>query len=235
MLVPPSDDGRNLATIENALRGAYAGDPFARLLFTENHDTVGNGGARLPSRIDGANPASWAARKRSMLGAVLLLTSPGVPMLFMGQESLATGTFASPPAPLAAPSPAGQKIRAFYKDMIHLRRNLEGGAGGLSDPQVEVLHRNDTDKVIAYRRYGASGEDVIVIANLKNKAFAQYDVGVPSAGPWRVRLNTERAAYGDDLTDGQAGTISAVPGAKDGKAFVLSVQLGAYGAIVLTR
>ncbi|MDB4995487.1 MAG: 1,4-alpha-glucan-branching protein [Myxococcaceae bacterium] len=229
-LVTQSDDARSMPAIESALRGSYDGDPFARLLFTENHDTVGNGSSRLPNRIDPANPTSVAARKRSMLGAVLLLTSPGVPMLFMGQESLATGTFGSPPTALAAPTPAGLKVNAFYKDMIALRRTL----GGLADTQVEVIQRNDTEKVIAFRRHGASGEDVLVVVNMKNKAYAQYDVGVPTAGPWKVRLNTERAAYGDDLVDGQTGTITAVPGAKDGKPFKLPLQLGAYSAIVLT-
>jgi 1,4-alpha-glucan branching enzyme len=229
-LVTQSDDARSLGAIETALRSTYAGDAFARLLFTENHDTVGNGSARLPNRIDPANPTSIAARKRSMLGAVLLLTSPGVPMLFMGQESLATGTFASPPTALAAPTPAGQKVNAFYKDMIALRRTL----GGLADAEVEIVQRNDAEKVIAYRRHGASGQDVLVVVNLKNKAYTQYDVGVPAAGPWKVRLNTERAAYGDDLTDGQSGAITAVAGPKDGKPFKLPLQLGAYSAIVLT-
>ncbi len=29
---------------------------------------------------------SWYAKKRSTLGAALVLTAPGIPMLFMGQE-----------------------------------------------------------------------------------------------------------------------------------------------------
>ncbi len=235
LLSDPNDDARDLGAVASALSGTYAGDPFARLLFTEDHDTVGNGGARLPAHIDAANPTSWAARKRSMLGAVLLLTAPGVPMLFMGQESLNVDPFLSPPLPLATATAGGQKIAAFYKDMIHLRRGLGSGAGGLLDKEVEVFHRNDTAKVIAYRRHGTSNEDVIVVVNLKNKAYAQYDIGVPDAGPWRVRLNTDHLAYGDDFVEGQSGSIIATATAKDGKPFSLPLQLGAYGAMVLTR
>lgn len=234
-LAPASDAGRDLGQVAGALTGTYGGDGFARLIFTEDHDTVGNGGARLPSKIDPANPTSLAARKRSMLGAVMLFTAPGVPMIFQGQEALATGTFADPPAPLSSPTPQGRQIRAFYKDLIRLRKNADGGAMGLEEPGIEIFHRNDAAKILAYRRYGASGEDVIVIVNLMNKAYTEYDIGVPSAGPWRIRLDTESTAYSDDFGAGQTGTVTAHAGTKDGKPFTLPLELAAYGAMVITR
>lgn len=230
-----ADDQRDLGTIQGALEGSYDGDAYARLLFTEDHDTVGNGGSRLPDRIDPANPTSWAARKRSMLGAALLFTTPGVPMIFQGQEALATGTFDNKAQPLAAPTAQGLEVRAFYKDMIRLRTNAAGGAGGLSDAKLEVFHRNDAAKVIAYRRYGASGEDVIVVVNLRNKAYTEYDVGVDDAGPWKVRLDTDWTTYGADFAGGDKGPLSAKAGPKDGKAFALPLKLGAYTAMVLTK
>jgi 1,4-alpha-glucan branching enzyme len=232
-----ADDARDLGKLAGALRGNYAGDPFARLLFVEDHDTVGNGGARLPSKIDAANPESFAARKRSMLGGVLLLTTPGVPMLFMGQEDLAAGGFVDPPAhvPSVPPTTAGARMHAFYKDMIRLRRNLDGGAGGLLDAEVDVFHQNDATKVLAYRRHGPSGEDVLVVVNLRNKAYARYDVGAPAAGPWRVRLDTDSKTYGDDLGGGGPATVSTLAAARDGQPFTLPLVLGPYSAIVLTR
>ena len=236
VLVPFSDDGRSLDPIQGALKGGYAGDAFARLLFTENHDTVGNGGARLPSKIDPQNPQSFAARRRSMLGAALLLTTPGVPMLFMGQESLAFGTFVDPPTPLAQTLPAiGGKTRAFYRDLIALRRNLDGKSGGLMDTGVDILHREDTNKVIAYRRHGASGEDVIVILNLRNKSYKRYDIGVAEAGSWRIRVDADWTAYGDDFGGGQTGSVDTLPIVKDGKPNTLPVKLGAYAAVVFSR
>jgi len=235
-LVPYDDDGRDLGAVQAALQGSSAGDPFARLLFTEDHDTVGNGGTRLPSAIDPASGVSFAARRRSMLGAALLLTAPGVPMLFMGQESLAQGTFKDPPAPLAGSiPPEGAKVRAYYKDLIALRRNLGGKSGGLLDESVQILHRNDTNKVIAYRRYGSSGEDVIVVLNFRNKAYTQYDVGVPGAGAWRIRVDADWKAYGDDFGGGQAGSVDTLAKTKDGLPSTLPVKLGAYAAVVFSR
>jgi 1,4-alpha-glucan branching enzyme len=234
-LALPSDASRDLGQVVGALTSNYDGDAYARLLFTEDHDTVGNGGSRLPNQIDAADPTSYAARKLSIAGAVMLLTAPGVPMLFMGQESLALGTFLDPPDALAPATAQGLQIRAFYKDMIRLRLNLDGGAGGLGDANIEVFQQNDAAKVVAYRRYGASGEDVIVVVNLMNKAYTEYDVGISDAGPWRIRLNTDSTAYSSDFAAGETGSVTAVAGEKDGKPYTLPLELGAYSCMVITR
>ncbi len=231
-----SDDARDLGVIERAVVGGE--NPFARLLFTETHDTVGNGGARLPSKVDAADPESFAARRRSMLGAALLLTSPGTPMLFMGQEALATGTFSSPPRPLAEPTSAGTRVRAFYKDMIALRTNAAGGAGALSEPGVQILHRNDAAKVLVFQRTSGAGggaQDAIVFVNLRNRAYTRYDVGVAAGGTYRVRVTSDRQRYGADFAEAPATTVTALAQPYDGRAFTLPVALGAYGVVVLTR
>jgi 1,4-alpha-glucan branching enzyme len=56
----------------------------------ENHDLVldmdgGHRKPRIPKLADGNNPRSWYARSRSRVAMGLLLTAPGIPMLFMGQ------------------------------------------------------------------------------------------------------------------------------------------------------
>ena len=236
VLTTATDGARDLGAIQGALTGSYAGDPFARVLFTEDHDTVGNGGTRLPNAIDPADPTSFAARRLSMVGATMLLTTPGVPMLLMGQESLALGTFTDPPTPLAdALPPQGAPVRAFYKDMIALRRNVAGGTGGLLDEYVDVLQRNDSAKVIAYRRSGASGEDVIVILNFADVAYQEYDIGVPGQGAWRIRLDTDWLSYGADFGGGQTGSVQTRTESKDNQPYLLPVQLAAYGAVVFSR
>ncbi len=235
VLTEANDLNRDLGAIVAAVTGSSGGDPFARVIYTEDHDNVGNGGAHLPGRIDAANPSSFVARKLSMVGAVLTLTAPGVPMLFQGQELLALGTFANPPATLAPATAEGLLVRAFYKDLIGLRRNLDGTTGGLQDPDIEILHRNDDGKVVGYRRHGASGQDVIVVVNLKNKAYTEYDIGVADAGTFTIRLNTDSTRYGSDFVAGQTGSVSTRTGVKDGKPYTLPLQLGAYSAMILTR
>jgi 1,4-alpha-glucan branching enzyme len=88
---------------------------------------------------------------------------------------------------------------------------------------------------MAYSRTGASGESVIVIVNLMNKAYATYDIGVPAAGAWRVRLDTEWKVYGSDFGGGQTGPLQATATPYSGQPCMLGVALGAYSAVVLSR
>ena len=74
-----------------------------------------------------------------------------------------------------------------------------------------------------------------MVVNLRNKAYTEYDVGVPSAGPWVVRLNTESPSNGADFGQGQTGAITAFAALKDGRPFTLPLRLAAYSAMVLTK
>ena len=58
------------------------------MIYTESHDEVANGQTRVPEAIAPGDADSWWAKKRAVLGSALVLTSPGIPMLFQGQELL---------------------------------------------------------------------------------------------------------------------------------------------------
>ena len=90
-------------------------------------------------------------------------------------------------------------------------------------------------KVLVYRRHGASGEDVLVAVNLRNRAYARYDFGVRDGGVYRVRLTSDRAAYGSDFADASVAPITALAQPYDQKPFTLPIALGAYGVVVLSR
>lgn len=63
-----------------AIATIYNGDAFDRVIYTESHDEVANGRARLPEDINPGNAGSWFAQKRSVLGAVLVfLRRPASP------------------------------------------------------------------------------------------------------------------------------------------------------------
>jgi 1,4-alpha-glucan branching enzyme len=230
------DSARNIDAVRDALYGRYNGDPFERIIYTESHDTVGNGGARLPSRIDPADPGSFAARKRSMLAAAILLTAPGIPMLFAGQEMLSIGTFADPPEPLDwSRRQAHARVVAFYKDMIALRRNAGGFTPGLLGSNIDVYHLNGASKVLAYRRSAAAGSDVIVIANFMNKAYTRYDVGLPFGGVWRVRMNSDDQKYSLDFGGAASTDVQAAPTPLHGQPYSAPIALGPYSVVVLSR
>lgn len=227
-----NDDARDLNAVKNALTGNYNGDPFQRLLYIESHDTAGNDtGNRLPVRIDRTNPTGLTARRRTMLAAALLFTAPGVPMLFMGEEMLNTVKFAPQPAPLDWSS-ANLGVLQFHRDLIRLRRNIEGNAAGLTRRDIVVTHQNDTagNKVLVYRR-----EDVMVVANFSARKYARYDIGLPTGGAWVARVDSDHVRYGSDLGAQQPTRVVVTSEARDGLPFMGSITLGPYSVVVLTR
>src|SRR5256714_7946059 len=93
-----------------------------------------------------------ATRQRSTLGAAVVMTAPGIPMIFMGQEFLESGHFADT-APLDwSKTTTYAGILALYTDLIHLRRNAGGHTQGLRGAHVGVFHVNARATVPASRR-----------------------------------------------------------------------------------
>jgi 1,4-alpha-glucan branching enzyme len=233
-----SDEARNLGAVRDSLLGTYNGDAMQRVLYVESHDTAGNDGARLPVRIDAADPTSYAARKRALLAAGLLLTAPGVPMLFQGQEMLEDVKFAPQPSALDWAKANGQaQVRAFYKDMIRLRRDLDGVSGGLRGKHIAITHLNEGggNKVLVYRRWSKSGDDVVVVANFGGRRYTRYELGVPGAGAWQARVDSDATRYGADFGASVRTAVGVVATPRDGLPATASIVLGPYSIVVLTR
>jgi 1,4-alpha-glucan branching enzyme len=221
-----SDAARSMPSLAAAIAHAYNGKPLQRVVYSEDHDEVANGRARIPEMISPGNAGSLAARKISTLGAVTVMTSPGIPMLFMGQEFLQDGSF-SEKSPLdwsRAATYAG--ILALYTNLVTLRRTTSG----LRGDAVDVFHVNDGAKVIAWSR-----GDVVVVANWSGRAFPAYDVGLPTPGTWHVRFNSDDTRYGADFGGTPSADVASKTVARDGQAQSGSIALGAYSAVILTR
>ena len=233
-----ADDGhRDLDAIISALRHRYdGGDAFTRVIFSESHDEVANGKARLPSEIDAGTTDSYPARKRSALGAVLTLTAPGVPMLFQGQEFLEDGWFRDEvPVDWAKLGEHGG-IQALHRDLVRLRLDA-GITGGLCGQHLETNHVNHGQKILGYRRWreGGAGDDVLVLINFSTNPVKNYDVGAPADGVWRVRLNTDSTLYSGDFADQGPVAAEARPEPLDGYAHRITVGIAAYSALILSQ
>ena len=196
-IIPAHDEVRDMEALARAISFRYNGDAFDRVLYTESHDEVANGKARVPAEIAPENADGLFAKKRSALGAALVFTAPGVPMIFQGQEFLEGGWFddRSPLDWEKAYLNAGMVY--LYRDLARLRRNWYGTTRGLMGHHVNVYHVNDDDKLIAFHRWqqGGAGDDVIVIANFANNSHTAYTIGFPYGGNWRVRLNSDWRKY----------------------------------------
>ena len=193
----PDDAHRSMPAVRDAICHRYNGDASQRVIYSESHDEVANGKARVPSEVDADSPDNWFAKKRSTLAAALVFTSPGIPMLFQGQEFLQSGWFQDT-VPLDWDlKDTHEGLLGLYCDLIRLRLNKTGTTRGLSGQHVNVHHVNDHDKLVAFHRWDQGGprDDVIVVANFSSREFHNYRIGLPKDGVWKLRLNSDWTGY----------------------------------------
>ena len=247
-VITPNDENRSLDSIHGAVGANYNGDPFQRVIYSESHDEVANGKSRIPSEIDAQDSNNWFAQKRSTLAAALVLTSPGIPMLFQGQEFLEDGWFQDSVPLDWHKSAEFIGLLRMYRDLVHLRLNRSGCTRGLSGSGLNVFHQNQADNVIAFHRWhqGGPGDDVVVAVNLSHEAHANYTLGFPSPGTWRLRLNSDwngysRAFANQACSDVVAGTerredspdANAIE--RDGFPAAGTISIGSYSVLVFSQ
>jgi len=234
-LVTPDDAERDVSAVASAVGGRGRG--FSRIVYTESHDDVANGRARLPEEIRPGDAASWWSKKRATLGSALVLTAPGIPMLFQGQELLEDHWFEDTVPMDWSKEGLHAGILRLHRDLIRLRRNAEGTTHGLRGQHTKILRVDRRRKVVAYHRWagGGPGDDVVVVANLRNRALTDYRLGLPRQGRWRVRLNTDSADYDETFAGHHSLDLDADGGPLDGQAQSGLVNVGPYSLVILSQ
>ena len=232
-----SDSSRDMFAVRDAIRKSFNGSMQQRMIYTESHDEVANGRTRVAEAIWPGNAGSWFSRKRSTLGAALVLTSPGIPMMFQGQELLEDGWFADRDPLDWSKLTTYSGINALYRDLIRLRRNLGGVTKGLTGYFTNVHHVNNTAKVIGYHRWanGGAGDDVIVLANFSNTSFPNYRIGLPRQGMWRVRFNSDSTSYSSDFGNFAAYDVTADSFGYDGLAYSGNFRIAPYSTVIFSQ
>jgi len=214
---------------------AHAGDQYRFL--SESHDEVTNGKARVLQEINPHDPKGWYARKRSTLAAAMVFTAPGIPMLFQGQEFLEGGWFRD-----TVPVDWDQRnefhsIVRLYHDLIRLRLNRDGLTHGLCGQFTKVYHLNNERKVIAFHHWetGGTGDDVVVVASFFHDEQADYIIGFPSPGIWKLRLNSVWQGYNDDFKNHPRTDAIAKSGDYDGLPYHAAVSIEIYSVLIFSQ
>ena len=192
---------RDLGAVSRAIEHRYDLDVFRRIIYTESHDEVANGRSRVPEEIWPGKVDSWFSKKRSTLGGALVLTSPGIPMIFQGQELLEDRWFQDTVPIDWSRAEDEHGILGMYLDLIALRRNLSGVTRGLCGQNIHVYHFDDGAKLIAFHRWDKQGptDSVVVVVNMTNQNRDGYRIGFPRAGLWKTRFNSDSYNYGSNF------------------------------------
>jgi len=209
----------------------------------ENHDAVVAGrDQRIPSLADSSNHRSWYAGSRSRFATGILLTSPGIPHIFMGQEILEDKQWDSAPNSQSLIWWEGVNTGAdlsmvnhlrFTQDLIRLRWNQPA----LRSANINAFHIHDANRVIAYHRWlEGAGRDVVVIATLSESTWYDYAVGFPFGGQWAEVFNSDvYDNWVNPQVAGNRGGIVASGPPLHGLPASASVVIPANGFIVFAR
>lgn len=207
----------------------------------ETHDIVYAGREpRIARLADSDDVRSWHARSRSRVTLGLLLTAPGIPMLFMGQELLADNPWSDTPGIQTEIPWTGldseDKITAdfvrFTGELIALRR----AHPALMGESVAIVHVHDNNRVLAFHRWDGAGDEIMIVCNLSETPWHGYGIGFPVDGQWHEVFNSDVYDFWvNPAVVGNNGGITADGPALHGRPYSAAVTIPANGIVVFAK
>ena len=236
-LVAADDASRDLAAVADGIAGEGRGAPLTRVIYTESHDEVANGFTRIPEAISPGDADNWWAKKRAVLGSALVLTSPGIPMLFQGQELLEDRWFDDTVALDWEKAVTNRGILRLHRDLIALRRDRDGTTKGLRGDHIAILRSDQEAGLVAFHRWmdGGPHDDTVVVTNFHDRTLDRVPLGFPAGGRWAVRFNSDASSYAHDFGSHDAFDLDADGPAMDGCDQSGLVSVGPYSVVILSR
>ena len=236
-IITANDQDRDMDSIVQAVTGSYNMDSFQRIIYTESHDEVANGQARVAEEIADGDVNNWYSKKRAALGVSLVLTSPGIPMIFQGQPLLEDKWFSDSDPIDWSRLEKFAGFAALHRDIIHLRRNWFGVTRGLQGQNVDVIRADNDKKVLVMHRWmeGGPKDSVVVVLNFSTETFTDYKVGFPRAGKWHLRFNSDKAEYDPEFSNLAVHDTDTLEGEFDNCPIHASLHIPPYTALIYSQ
>jgi len=236
-VIAQDDASRDLGAVCKAIEHRYDADAFKRVIYTESHDEIANGRTRVPEEIWPGKVDSWFSKKRSTLGAALVLTSPGIPMIFQGQELLEDRWFQDTEPIDWSRVEDEHGILGMYRDLIALRRNRSGVTRGLCGQNIHIYRFDDEAKLIAFHRWDQQGptDSVVVAVNMTNQNHEGYVIGFPRDGLWKTRFNSDSYNYDANFANHPAPDVEAHEEEIDGLPYSGKISIGPYTVVIFSQ
>jgi 1,4-alpha-glucan branching enzyme len=243
--------GIDLEPVRDALYLTYK-DPGRWTVFQclENHDLLyvdhqgGDRQPRIAALADPTNSRSWYARSRTKVATGLLLTAPGVPMIFMGEEFLEDKYWSDWPGRsdlfiwwdgLEGQDKNMSDQHRFTRDLMWLRRKQPA----LRGEGIDVFHVCNDNRVIGIHRWlPGIGRDVVIVASLNESTFYNYSyrIGFPGGGQWNEVFNSDvYDQWFNPNAQGNPGGVNAEGPARDTMPVSAGITLPANSLIVFAR
>lgn len=228
----------NLWSLWGAFVLPVVGLGTAAVNYVESHDEAGCNdplrdcyGQRLVARTSGNVNDEYAIARAKLAGAAVLLT-PGIPMLFMGQEWAEYMVWSVREAhrPNWARKDEMDGVFNFFSAATRVRRAYHAL---WSNGANNIHHVNDGADVMAMHRY-VSGQDVIVVFNFSTTTYTNYRIGFPWDGEYFEILNSDSVHF-DGGNAGNAGSVWATWGTYDGLPASAAMTIPRMGCLVFSK
>jgi 1,4-alpha-glucan branching enzyme len=200
-----------------------------------SHDEVVHGKGSLLNKMPGDRWQRFA-NLRAYLG--YMWGHPGKKLLFMGcefaQEREWNHEHSLDWHLLGDPSHAG--VQRLLKDLNHLytatpalyQRDFDAAG-------FEWIDHNDAERsVLSFIRHGNDRSLAVVVSNFTPSVQAGYRIGVPEAGVYVERINTDSTHYGGSNVGAPFGEFTAEARPCLGKPYSIELRLPPLATLVLT-
>ncbi|HLH19288.1 MAG TPA: alpha amylase C-terminal domain-containing protein [Bryobacteraceae bacterium] len=232
----------DMDAIAGAIEGPGLENRWRAVRMVEDHDIVYAGrDPRIAKLADGGNSRSWYARSRSRVAMGLVLTSPGIPMLFMGQEFLEDKQWSDTPSAdheiWWAGLDGGDKTMAdflrFTRELAGLRRNQPA----LRGEGCQVTHVHNQNRVLVFQRWvEGQGRDVMVAVSFAETNWYNYQIGFPASGRWAEVFNSDvYDNWVNPMVAGNGGGVDASGPPMHGLPASAGITIPANGFVVFAR
>lgn len=181
-----------LKELIDAKRSGYMGAVNA-INYLSNHDHD-----HLMAQLANHEVFDDAAFKRAKLGAAIVMTAMGIPLVWMGEEFGSYKSKTLDPAKIdwsLLENDRNHSLWENYRGLISLRKENHA----LRTNNVEFFHENPDNKVIAFVRWNDEGSRIVVVINFSNQYLADYKIpNFPHDGTWHEWIND----YDVEVNDG---------------------------------
>ncbi|MGB2928517.1 MAG: alpha amylase C-terminal domain-containing protein [Desulfobacterales bacterium] len=158
-------------------------------------------------------------------------------MIFQGQEFLEDDWFHDRDPIDWSKKDTYSGILCLYRDLIKLRRNLDGKTRGLLGENLNIHHLNKADNMLAFHRWhhGGPKDDLVIVVNMTNKNRSAYRMGLPRLGQWRIRFNSDWHRYDPSFSNFPSRDIHTDKIERDGMPYSGEIDIAPYSTLVLSQ
>ncbi|MGV3502795.1 MAG: alpha-amylase family glycosyl hydrolase [Adhaeribacter sp.] len=220
----------NLQKLRQLFEANDAGSPATAvkyLLGSHDENWASHGGLAAVTRFGGAG--NFYARSKMRLAWALNVCALGTPMLFMGTEGMSPITWHNyfgynghnlhtPGEGLAWKPEAGSHGARFRKMVADINRlYLEQGAFRMGNDTCKLVHWDEQNSLVAYKRWDYYGCVLLMVINLSDHQWQSREYRVQTDTPqstWQEVFNSQSERYGgwQDSGNGEASFLPHADG-----------------------